>query len=333
MRRLNLSCMLLLLLGSSAHAGDLYVTTSGVSNTCTIADPCGSIQKAVIAAASGDTIHVAAGTYVENIKLGGPMADNSLKSGLTITGAGAGETIVVSAGPSTQRPGGTSADIVFDVWYANTVIEKLTIKHPKGPVIARDIGVFVGPPAANTILRKTKVVRKRSGEVFVGIAPGSRGILVFRAKGTVITRNKFKGGYEDHIHMPTSKSTITHNDVKDAVRLGIVIIQESVDSDNTGNIISKNEVEGSGSDGIQIQGDNNVVTENEVEENGGAAIKLCGETDNDDTAGDGDCVNPFDKWAHATGNTVTKNEFEENGTNSVVNNGSNNTVNSNKVDD
>ena len=331
MRTLSLSGSKLILMpfmliaASSVYAADYYVTTSGSGNVCSKAAPCGSIQTAVDIANEGDTIKLAAGTYVENVSIGTPATPNS-KPGLTIKGQGRNKTFVVSAGTNTQRPAGVAADIIFDVWSRDTVIEKLTVKHPAGDVVARDIGVFVGPPANNTALRKSGIVRQRTGTNLEPTQPGSRGILVFRAKGAEISRNKFVGNYQDHIHMPTSDSDISRNKVKGATRLGIVIIQESPASINTGNTISRNKVSGNGTDGIQIQGDNNIVVRNIVKNNGAVAIKLCGETDADDTQGDGDCVNPFDRWAHATGNIIIKNKHFGNAVDGIVDNGTNNTT-------
>lgn len=305
---------------SSVNAADLYVDASAGGDSCLQEAPCTSIQMAVDLANSGDTIHVAAGTYSENISIGSPMMPNA-KPGITVSGAGIDETVVVSAGLSGQRPAGVPADILFDIWSADVTIEKLTLKHPSGAPLGRDIGVFVSPHGDNVVVQKTKIVRNRTGDNLEPTMPGSRGILVLRAGNTVISKNVFRGNYEDHIHMPTHSSEILKNKVSGATRLGIVIIQESADSDNTANVVSKNTVSNSGNDGIQIQGDNNIVYKNKVKNNLGAAIKLCGEPGDDVSVGDGDCVAPFDNWAIASGNKVFKNKFSNNGIDAVVDNG------------
>ncbi|MCK4709123.1 MAG: right-handed parallel beta-helix repeat-containing protein, partial [Gammaproteobacteria bacterium] len=305
--------ILLTAISGVTQAADLYVNTNGSGVQCLETDPCSTIQAAVDYSAEGDVIHVAAGTYYENVSLGGPKSHNTSR-GITITGEGDDETFVVSAGGKGQRPAGVPADIIFDIWSANVTIEKLSIEHPATSVTKRDIGIFVGPPASNTTIQKTSVVRNRTGSELEPWKPGSRGILVFRAVDSLITKNEFSGNYEDHIHMPTSSSTISKNEVSGATRLGIVIIQESEKSNAKGSIIIKNEVEDSGSDGIQIQGDNNFIADNEVEDSAGAGIKLCGIVE------EGDCVNPFDAWSEASGNIVSNNELEDNAQ-SVVDNG------------
>jgi parallel beta-helix repeat protein len=129
-------------------------------------------------------------------------------------------------------------------------------------------------------------VRNSSGELSFG--PGSRGVFVIKAGGTVISKNVLRGNYQDHIHVPGHDMEIVKNDVADAPRLGIVIIQENATSDNHNNIISGNTVTNSGSDAIQVQSDDNVINKNTITGNGGAAIKLCG------IGIAGDCINPFD---------------------------------------
>jgi parallel beta-helix repeat protein len=295
-------------------AATLYVSTTGSGTSCTQMEPCPTIQMAADNAAADDTILVAAGTYVENVHLGSPVTPMT-HPGVTIRGAGKNNTFVVSAGISSQRPAGVLADIVFDIWSPDVTIEKLSIQHPAGPAPGRDIGVFVSPHGTNVTIRKCDISRHRTGPVLEPTAPGSRGVMVLRAKDTEITKNTFSGNYEDHIHMPTSDAEISKNTITGATRLGIVIIQETGASDNSGNIISKNRVSNSGSDGIQIQGDNNTVSKNSVSDSGGVDIKLCG------IAAIGDCVNPFDAWAEASNNTVIKNRVD-----SIVDNGSANSI-------
>ena len=82
---------------------------------------------------------------------------------------------------------------------------------------------------------------------------------------------------------------------------------------------------GSGSDGVQIQGDNNVVMNNEVEENNGAGIRLCGPASNPA------CVAPGSN-ATASNNVISKNELEDNIGGNILDFGTDNNVSKNDVD-
>ena len=310
-----ITCILSLsIMSANLSAENLYVSVNGTGTSCSKDDPCASVQAAVTNAGAGDTIKVAAGTYKENIFI--PPG----KNGLTITGKGVQKTIIQSAGgrDSAFAPAGVPLDALFQIVSEEVTIEKMTVEHPAGNVVKRDVAFLVTPFAENTTIQKCEVVRSRTGELSFG--PGSRGVLVFRAGGAVISKNNFRGAYQDHIHVPGHNMEIVKNKVADASRLGIVIIQENATSNNNDNIVAKNIVKNSGSDGIQIQSSNNIINKNIIENNAGAAIKLCG------LEVIGDCINPFDGWSNSSANSVSKNKLDDNGMD-IIDNGTNNTVN------
>ncbi len=235
-----------------------------------------------------------------------------------------GATIVSAGGKfGEQAPAGVDVDIIIDVQSPDVTISKLTLQHPVGVATKRDVGVFFKPGAANGRLTKSEVVRLSTGEP---TAPGSRGVLVFRATGVVIDKNSFSGNYQDHIHLPTSASETIKNDVSGATRLGIVIIQEppATNQLSVDNVILGNTVTGSTSDGIQIQGDDNSVVKNNVSNNDGAGIRLCGPSSSPL------CVAPG-ATASADGNSVTKNTGNNNAGGDIPDFGMDNTTSKNKI--
>ncbi|MDY6893482.1 MAG: DUF1565 domain-containing protein, partial [Chloroflexota bacterium] len=70
-----------------ADPGDVYVATTGddLTGDGTAGNPYQTIDKGIDEAIAGDTVHVAAGTYVENI---------TMKGGVVIQGAGADVTSI-----------------------------------------------------------------------------------------------------------------------------------------------------------------------------------------------------------------------------------------------
>ena len=285
---------------------------SGTGASCLEITPCASIQFAVNASAAGDTIYVAAGEYFENITI--PRE----KTGLHISGMG-DKTKVISAGGNAvpkQAPSGVPIDVIFDIFASDMTLEKIALEHPAGFPTKRDIGIFVRPPANNVTIQKTVIQRSRTGGTFEPTNPGSRGILVVRAKGTTIAKNKLSGDYEDHLHIASSDTTMDKNTTSNAKRFGVVIIQETPTSDSTNNVITRNTILGSGADGIQIQGDENMIVKNTVSHSGSAGIRLCGS---------GDCVPPGVS-AVASNNNVIKNKLNNNVLGDIIDNGSGNIV-------
>lgn len=289
----------LLALGLVALFAAVWPAAPAAAATVYHVYPGESIQQAVDLASPGDQIVIHAGLYVENVTI--PMG----KARLTVAGTGEGKVVLQSAGSLKQAPAGVPADIVFDIFSPGVTVRNLTIRHPEAVPTARDIGVFVRPPAQNVTLSNLVVERLRSGDVLEPTAPGSRGLLVFQATGTTVRNSLFQGNYEDHIHLPTSATVVLNNEVSGATRLGIVIIQETAESLSVANVIIGNRVSGSGSDGIQVQGDENLVQANRIWNNGGYGIHLCG------AESAPACVAPG-AGATASGNVVRANQLDAN---------------------
>lgn len=97
---------------SARAASPWYVSPSGDNTTClSWATACTTIDGAYNKASSGDTINVAAGTYVENLYIG---------KDITLLGAGAGSTIVDG--------GGADSTIRVDS-YRSTTISGMTLRN------------------------------------------------------------------------------------------------------------------------------------------------------------------------------------------------------------
>jgi len=306
-------CLVLALNYIDAQASNLFVTPSGDGVTCSVDAPCAQVQTAIDSAQTGDHIFIGPGTYNENLTVAADKTD------LHITGTGSDQVFIVSAGansPPKVTPNGIQMDIVMDIFASGVIVEKLSLIHPPGQPDKRDIGVFVRPGTHGVVVQKTHIERQRNGGILEPTTPGSRGILVFRAPGTHIVKNEIGGNYEDHIHLPTNNSVVMKNIVDNAKRLGIVVIQETLDSDNNNNRISKNLISNSGSDGIQIQGDHNFISNNEIRDNDGAAITLCGIGTS--------CVSPGDS-ASADNNSVEKNILDGNNMD-IIDGGMNNAI-------
>jgi hypothetical protein len=90
---------------------DLYVATSGANAGTCLIDPCKTVAYAVTKAGSGDRIHIAAGTYAENL---------SINQNLTFYGAGMNATILDGSG---------LASVISTTPITTIVIQDLTIRN------------------------------------------------------------------------------------------------------------------------------------------------------------------------------------------------------------
>ena len=108
--------------GAAQAAGtQRYVSPSGTNNaTCLQANPCKTVGAGVAAAASGDTIHVAAGTYSEQVVV---------TKSVTIEGAGQNQTTIKAPATFTLDAFGVTA--IVEVGGGATVsISKLAVDGP-----------------------------------------------------------------------------------------------------------------------------------------------------------------------------------------------------------
>jgi hypothetical protein len=95
---------------ASAAGADLYVAKTGADTGNCLIDPCLTVAYAITQAGSGDRIHIAAGTYIENL---------ALYKDLNFYGAGMDDTILDGGGLDTVLLGNSY----------NLVIDDMTIQN------------------------------------------------------------------------------------------------------------------------------------------------------------------------------------------------------------
>jgi hypothetical protein len=144
----------LLFCSNSAAAAILYVNSDG---SCGGQSPCfAHIQDAINASVAGDTVQVAAGTYIENI---------NLKSGVIVQGAGANVTTIKAAlaGTSVVTAFSSSSSTKFDgftvtggntdrgagiyvLWYSVLTISNVVITGNQASLAGGGIEIFESDP-------------------------------------------------------------------------------------------------------------------------------------------------------------------------------------------
>jgi hypothetical protein len=121
MPNMLLAIALLLVLVPIASAKTWYVngvSGSNLNNCLSTTTACKTIRRAILLAASGDTIRVAAATYKENLTIAG---------NLTIVGAGAATTII---------DGRRSSTVVAISTTAHVTISNVTLRNGAGTSVA-----------------------------------------------------------------------------------------------------------------------------------------------------------------------------------------------------
>ncbi|TMA47817.1 MAG: DUF1565 domain-containing protein, partial [Deltaproteobacteria bacterium] len=218
---LGAAVMSALVVGATGHAqaADRFVSTGGsdAANDClSSASPCRTVTQGLAQAASGDTVKVAGGTYVENIGIdfptslalsGGWTADFAVRDpavnptvveGGLQADAGLGETVVVTvegfsffvkgATGGATVGANTSGDGVLTLALANCAVQG-KVRHGRRP----DVGVSArssGTGFTDLSLSDCLVEGHRVGVDGVSFETGTVQIAV---TDSTIRRNAFEG--------------------------------------------------------------------------------------------------------------------------------------------
>jgi parallel beta-helix repeat protein len=258
------------LYNQSVRAANLYVSTSGVDTGDCETSPCRTIGYAVGQAISGDTIHVAAGTYdTETFPI-------QIFKNLELIGAGASTTIIHNTN--------TTTDVIE--------IQSFQVNMSNFTIQGGDNGVYLADGATGTI----------SHNIITGSA--SQGILIVSASPTI--DNNLIYDCDDGIQVQDgSNSLIINNTITGNAKKGIrtyndiVIVNnvitnngsDGVYCDDCDSTITNNTIVGNGDTGIYVilaahpKIFNNIITYNGK---GGGECECAGIHDDDSTIAEGD---------------------------------------------
>lgn len=304
---------------SSLFAANLYVEQGAIGITCSAEFPCGVIQDAVNMAVEGDLILIGSGIYIENVFV--------QTSNITLKGKSRTSTVIQTAGGREGALGnaGNPLDAIIEVRAANVAISDLSLIHPRGHAVAREAAIYAWKGSPGLQVKNCIIDRKRINRTDEPTIPGSRGVFIFSGPGSVVADNKFRGNYQDHIHLPSNNVIVKNNSITGASRAGISVMDpvSFVGPDNfdsTKNLIINNIIMDSLDEGIHIQGDFNTIVGNIIIRNKGFGIYLCG-----DGQFGGGCYFPGE-LAVSEGNLIKNNIIHNNIEGSIGDDGINNIV-------
>lgn len=225
-----------------------------------------SIQAAIDASNSGDTVSVEAGTYFEDIRM---------KPGVDVIGAGAGISIIHGVSASTTNPAAVVMFLDSNIGL-DTLLEGFTITGKTDST--RGGGIYIHEGASPTV--KNNLI---TGNSAVSGGGSGGGIAVFTGSTPVITGNTITGNHAvggGGIYIRDASPTVLNNQITGNLAEGQgggVVIFENAAPSLIGNIISNNASQCDGG-GMVVQ-TNSASTEiigNTIQDNQTTGSSPCG---------------------------------------------------------
>jgi parallel beta-helix repeat protein len=262
-----------------------------------------TIQKAIDAAGSGETIIVYSGIYEEKIKFN--------NKNITVRSADPSDPDIVAA---TVIDGGGSGTVVQFVSGDESTLEGFTIRNGNSGGYGGGIFILSSDPTItdNTITDNT--AHLKGGGIFISFGDPT-------ITGNTITGNTVTTEDGGGIFMSNSNPTITGNTINDnqAVVGGGIYVDNNSSPAITGNTITYNQVLGGGGGGIIVNNNSSpTITGNTIEYNmaeGGGGIfilssdpVITGNTITYNQAGGGGGIFMSNSNPAITGNTITYNQ-------------------------
>lgn len=276
------------------------------SDTCTVVNSnCSTIQGAINAATSGDTINVAAGNYPENLTLGKSLTLEGAQAGVDACGRAANESVIATSGTLLTLQTGSADSIIDGFTFSGG---SLQITSSTGPIDNLQImnNRFIGFTGNAVFLNDSGVditISQNSVDGSSQVGGGAIHLDQDNFDGFHLTDNCVSNGVTGYFvdgtrnvgssinRSPLISGNIFENNVTGA-NIGRKAIE---DGEISGNTFSTNDF-----DGLQGGPKDMMITGNSFTGNGRSGLALTGfGGDTDSTRG-------------AQGNSITNNCFSDN---------------------